>query len=408
MKIIKELLIAALGLVLVISLLPATVNANEPQFSVTMYSQSVLNDSQPLQEPMDFVRPVNVGMPENFRGFVVDFVLLHPYVTVRAEHEGTLWATLTRAPLVNSGILLSSQDHGDSWTQVYEFHNPIIMIYCDDFGNIFVATTQDRWGNPGTGELFKSYDGGNTFARVLRFEAGAPFHWNIVSTGGMMFVSEYGFKGIGNNARRIYRSLDFGKTWEIVFNPPPTYNWHNHRIIISNGTIYQSIGDRPHNHIIRSIDKGETWVIAFENMHPTGAVVFDTHILWSLDSGANPGQANAGIVRQDNTTGMMDLVFVPPYPFDGTSYDMAIANGIVYALFLSYRGDRHPASIWYSKDEGNSWGLMGYITKQRYDGIGLWQLTTDERYGYICIQTPVYRDGVKEYFRGTLRFELLR
>ena len=345
---------------------------------------------------------------DNFRNFVVNFDLLEPYVTVRASHEGTLWATWARVKCSDKGVLLKSYDHGETWEQAYIFQNPIDTIYCDYFGNVFVATTLDRWGDPGTAELFKSADGGNTFAKVLDMLAGAPFHWNIASANGTMFVSEYGFKGHGNNARRIYRSIDFGDTWEIVFEPPPTYNWHNHKIIISGDRIYQSIGDVPHNHIIVSMDNGETWEQAIDNIHPTSAVQIGSYILWGLDSGANPGQANNGVARYNIDVGEIESFWAPPYPFYGSSYDMAIANGIVYIIFLSYGGDSHPASIWYSRDKGIVWEPLGYIAKEWYDGIGLWSLTVDDRYGYIDIQTPVVRNEYKEYFWGTLRFELLQ
>jgi len=38
-----------------------------------------------------------------------------------------------------------------------------------------------------------------------------------------MFVSEYGYHGtlggVMDNARRIYRSTDYGYSWEVVFSP---------------------------------------------------------------------------------------------------------------------------------------------------------------------------------------------
>ena len=344
---------------------------------------------------------------ENFRAFVTDVHLMEPYLYVLAYYDELLWATWSRGKYNDRGNLLKSGDRGNTWEQVYVFYNPIDVIHFDGFGNIFVTTSIDRWGDTGMAQLFRSADGGVSFALVLDIISGAPYHWNIASKDGIMFLSEYGYKGSSDNARRIYRSLDFGSTWHIVFEPPPTYNWHNHKIIITDAwAVYQSIGDMPHNHIIRSLDYGNTWELAIENLHPTAAVQIGNYILWGLDSGANPDVPNSGIARYCIAAGEIESFWIPPYPFSGSCYDIAVANGIIYALFLSYGGDVHPASIWYSKDEGRIWNLMGYIEKQPFTGIGLWALTVDDMYGYIIVQTPTdFTSGIE--FLGTLRFRLL-
>ena len=358
----------------------------------------------------DFTNITNEA-PVNFRDFITDFVLLEYAVMVLAAQEDRLWAT-TPSPgehsiQANLRVLLKSYDHGDSWEEVYVFPNPIDTVYCDAFGNIFVATTLDRWGSEGTAELFRSVDGGNTFHKVLDIASGAPYHWSIASQNGTMFLSEYGYKGESDNARRIYRSLDFGESWEVVYEPEPMHNYHNHKILIADEVVYQSVGDWPHNKIIRSVDRGETWELAVDGIHPTGAVVFDTHILWGLDSGGYP---NSGVARYSRISGEIESFWHPPYPFEGSSYSMAMANGIVYAIFLSYSGDSHPASIFFSRDEGETWEMLGYIDKYPQEGIGLWTLTLDDTFGYIDIQTPVQlEDGERmSRYRGTLRFSLLQ
>lgn len=358
-----------------------------------------------------FDMPEEPKQPLNFRGFITDFTLLEYGIMVMEHHNGVLWA-VTSPPFTNSfqanlRVLTKSYDRGYTWQEVYTFTNPIDTIYADERGNIFVATTLDRGSPQGTGELFKSSDGGAAFRKVLDIISGAPYHWNIAGRDGIMFVSEYGYKGHGDNARRIYRSSDFGETWEIVYEPPPKYNYHNHKIIFAGDYVYQSVGDRPHNKIIRSGDMGNTWQLAVDGIHPTSAVVIDTHILWGLDSG---GLHTGGIARYNRVTGEIDSFWFPPYPFTGSSYGMAIADGIVYVIFLSYFFDSHPASIFFSADKGESWELLGYIEKKPREGIGLWALTLDDKFGYIEIQTPVQFDDEerKARFRGTLRFRLIK
>jgi len=334
---------------------------------------------------------------DNFKGFITDYSFLAWGIIVMESDNGILWARQYGTSLIKSN------DHGQSWAFVYEFEKPINAIYSDSYGNIFVAITFDRWASEGTGELHRSSDNGKTFYKVLDIKSGVTLRWNIASRNGTMFVSEYGFKGYGNNARRIYRSLDFGENWDIIFEPAPRVDYHNHKILITeNDIIYQSIGDGIHARIIRSVDNGYSWEAVINRFHPTSAVVFETHILWGLDSGPW-----SGIARYDRNTGIMTRSLTLPYPFAGAVYDMAKSHGVVYAMFLSYYCCNHPASIFYSKDEGVTWNLLGRIERMSGFGIGLYSLVVDDKFGYIDFESPVYRDGIVEFFRGTLRFELL-
>ena len=340
---------------------------------------------------------------DNFRNFITNYALLDWGILVlehqEGEGSGTLWATQFR-----TGNLLRSANQGETWTLVYAFPRPVNAIYADDYGNLFVATTLDRWAAIGTAELFKSDDGGQTFRHVLDIESGAPMNWNIASDSGTMFVSEYGYKWLPNNARRIYRSLDFGETWTTIYTPAPTLDYHNHKILIAGeGVIYQSVGDGQNAQIKRSIDNGHTWEQVVSGFQPTSGIAFENHILWGLDGG--PWM---GVARYDRHTGEMTSSLTLPEPFSGPAYDMVMAHGVVYAAFLSYGGYSFPGSIWYSRDKGETWHRLGYIEKlSPLDGVGLNHIVTDGKYLYIDVGTPVYRDRVVQHFRGTLRIRLL-
>ncbi|MCL2357174.1 MAG: hypothetical protein FWC70_08460 [Defluviitaleaceae bacterium] len=341
--------------------------------------------------------PPPEGVPENFREFAVDFVFLHRGILVKAAQDGVVYAVRYSTQLVTSA------NHGDDWTFVHQFAHQIQGIYLDDAGNIFVSTSYDRWSPVGTGEIFKSSDGGATFRRVLVLEAGAALNWSFASRDGLMFISEYGYKG-DNNARKIFRSRDFGETWEIVFDPPPRREWHNHKILITDdGIVYQSVGDGANAQILRSADNGDSWQVASRGFHPTSALVCDTYILWGLDSGRVPG-----VLRQNLQTGERSQSFALPRRFNGAAYDMATAHGVIYTGFMSYYGQNFPGSLFYSTDNGLTWNLLGYVEKPSPDyGIGFYHIVVDERFGYIDFQAPVVQNGQTVYFRGTVRFDLL-
>ena len=340
---------------------------------------------------------INFQPAENFVDFVVDYALIET-ARIKAVSQGYLWALDWE-----KGSLIKSADQGYNWTHVYDFENEIQAVYFDNYGNLFVSTSKDRWSPMGTGEIFKSHDGGLTFRRVLELEAGAAIWWNIASFyGGLMFVSEYGFKGNEyepNNARRIYRSKNFGETWEIMYDPGETFDLHHHRLLItSDGVVYQSIGDGKNARIIRSLDKGDTWEVVMRRFLPTGGIALDDRILWGLDGG--PWM---GVALYDRATQQMTNVF-DGYPiFNGPIYDMIYTGGVVYAIMLSYFGDTAPAGIFYSIDHGNTWNILGRINKTVDWGAGLTIIVADDDFIYINAGVPVYRNGEPSRFIGTIR-----
>lgn len=337
---------------------------------------------------------------DNFNDWITPYVFLEERIIVMAHQDGILWARQNR-----TGYLLQSINQGGNWNLVYKFEKPIRAIYLDTKGNIFVSITGNRWSSIPTGQIHRSYNGGETFHKVLYGMSGAAEHWNIASRNGTIFISEYGFKGYGDNARRVYRSLDWGVTWQVVFDPGRIFNFHHHKTIITDdGIVYQSIGDGRNAKIIRSTDNGETWQTVVKGFQPTSAIVFDTHILWGLDGG--PWY---GVMRYDRRTGKVSNSLTVPYPFSSSNYDMLYAHGVVYAMFLSYGRYSHPGSIFFSKDRGITWELLGYIEKTPRWGIGLYSIVTDGTFAYVSISTPIYRNGSRETnFYGTLRFELLK
>ena len=353
--------------------------------------------SAPLVTPTESAP--DTPLPDNFNDFVVSFHLLADNIRVERAWLGALYASN------GSNQLLRSVDHGESWTVLYSFGRRIDSVYVNDRGYVFVAVTSGRFSPHANSQLFRSVDQGHSFELVLDIESGAPFHWSYASLGNLMFVSEYGYHGtlggVMDNARRVYRSTDYGQSWEVVFSPTPVHNWHNHVTVLAGDVLYQSIGDFPHQRVLRSTDNGNSFSRTAINTHPTSAIVLDDYILWGLDG-------YGGVLRYHRHTGRVGATWRPPAPFTGPVYDMLYVHGIIYALFLSYEGAAHPASIWFSRDYGHNWELLGRIDKAPHEGVGLWSIFADGYYAYVAIQTPVHMSyGENRTFFGTLRFELL-
>lgn len=324
-----------------------------------------------------------------------NYKLLEKGVLVFVHNKGTLYARR------QGTTLIKSTNYGKSWEVLGIFSEDIRGIFVNDNEEIFVSASWNIRNPHGKGKIYKSCDNGITFKKVLEVNSGAALNWNIDTKNNTMFISEYGIK-TGDNARRIYRSLDRGETWETVYNPNPQLNYHCHKLLIAENAVYQSVGDNVNACILSSRDNGDSWQTIIKGFHPTSGIETNSHVLWGLDTGPF-----AGIAGLNKSTGEMDFEFALPHPFHGPAYDMAKANDVVYAVFNSYDGNIHPGSIWCSKDDGATWQLFAKIEKQACEGVGMWNFTADDKYGYIALQMPVHGNETKEEYVGTLRFELL-
>lgn len=314
---------------------------------------------------------------------------------VMAAREGEVWFRSGS----NSQRLWKSTDHGLTMENTYNFTKMIYNIHFLSDGSMLVATATDSFAGNGDGEVFKSTDGGTTFYKVMDVLSGSPEKWNIDSSpNGTIYLSEYGHKLLPDNARRIYKSTDFGENWTIVYEPPERHDVHMHKLIIDHynpDTVYQSIGDVGALEIIKTTDGGMTWDIIHTGAHPTSAINFKNHIIWGLD-----GHPDYGIYHHDKATDTFTHVFKPEEGA-GSAYSMMNHNGIIYVGFMKYPHQTQPLSMYVSKDEGYNWekwesweietGLSGRLGLIVNDGV----------YGYSQASIPV--DGVE----GSIRFDLI-
>ncbi len=161
-------------------------------------------------------------------------------------------------------------------------------------------------GATGGGHVYRSADGGRTFELVLVFPAGFARHWNFAALGTTVFVSEYDNIDLpyqGDNGRRIYRSEDDGRTFNLVFEPPPQAGWHDHQILGDpwRDCLYQSVGDLEPG-IWRSTDHGDTWHKIHDYYMPISGVVREEGAYWGHD-----GLGASAVERFEPATGRWTL-----------------------------------------------------------------------------------------------------
>lgn len=348
-----------------------------------------------------------LGEGEKAPEIKTDYKLLERNIVVLGKDDENLWASGT---VFNDkgDTLFKSSDLGETWEEVYKFENNIEGIHISKINVLFVSTSLGRWEEEAKAEVYRSENSGVDFEKVLDVESGAAINWNFASDDeGYVYISEYGYKNPPNNARRIYRSSDNGKNFEVVYKPEEQEEYHNHAIGIDsqdNNIIYQAIGDLERK-IIISKDRGETWETLIEGMDPTSILDLGDTILFGLDS-----KPKSGIVKYDKASGEFEYALEVELPYGGSIYDMVYKNGVVYAGLLSYDDENHtwPGSVFISKDEGETWEPLVIWPKLEKDtGVAFSNFIEKDGYIFINSRLPLIDStGVTKY-AGTLRLKAI-
>jgi len=223
------------------------------------------------------------------------------------------------------GRLQETRDGGLTWTDLKVFPKSFLWVKQLGNGELLACTNidpdpRDLWLSAGYGT------GSVTWTKVLSaHSAYATFteSWSLSTYKNMIFAAEYGPKlptwngatiAPGENARYVYMSLDYGKTWSTVFDlntylldvqgrATPTAN-HVHGVTWDPywDRIWVTFGDDT-NGILYSDDLGQTWETAFYgavNNDPyqvVGIIAMPKAVLFGTDVAPN------GVQRIDRAQG---------------------------------------------------------------------------------------------------------
>jgi hypothetical protein len=254
--------------------------------------------------------------------------------------DGVVWG-------VDGLQLLRIAADGQSAEPIAKFQAIINGVHVMDNGFLVVATDNDPWDDQVPARVFISSDGGNSFEQILDLGPATALWWSLNSDNlNRLYVGEYGPKDRGQ-AGRVWRSIDFGQTWEVVFRAPDSAGVHIHRVAVDPYTqdLWVTHGDREDG-IYHSTNGGETWKL-LRRTQPTAVAFTADDIYWGEDH-------EAGRVTQwSRQTGKFTQVFEAndQGPYGGSAYDMAAAGKEILVTFMKYPKQRHMASVWsYTKE----------------------------------------------------------
>ena len=286
--------------------------------------------------------------------------------------DGSVWATDNRW---GEHTLVRLDWSGIQATPVHTFGNPIMGIHCTGDGTMFVSTDYDHRSPDYPCSLFRSVDGARSFAFVKELPTGAALWWSMAhDRDNHLYVGEYGPYAPGM-ANRVWKTTDNGDSWRVVFEAPPRYGIHIHRVAVDPYTndVWVTHGDAEVG-TYRSRDGGLSWSFVRASK-ATAAAFTEDAIYWGEDD-------SLGIVtRYDRKTGEFDPVLVVSQRghYGGSVFDMTIGpSGQVYVPFKRYFVHSHVPSIWVGRDR--EWRLLQELEEPR---TGASHITPPDRNGYM-------------------------
>lgn len=319
------------------------------------------------------------------------------------SHEGDLYGSIESNKLYKtSGI------NSDRYL-IHEFQEKDRIVSMESLanGNFLVCTSESRWLDKANGKIYLGKEDSPELKKVLDLAIGDAYHWNYAhDEDGYVFISEYGYKGEDNNARRIYRSKDFGESFELVYEPETEEGYHNHIIHIDKNDsekIYQVIGD-DNKRLLISEDRGDSWrSLDWGDYHPTSIIDMGDYLLMGLD-----GVPYSGIISFDKETEEISKSLKLNKPDGGSVYTMLETDGKIYAGFMSYADkDSWDGTIYTSEDGGESWEREFSFDKlDESAGLGIYKFIENNGEIYIDMHFPYMEEkSLKTYF-GTVKLNI--
>ncbi|OPZ75150.1 MAG: hypothetical protein BWY80_00274 [Firmicutes bacterium ADurb.Bin456] len=271
----------------------------------------------------------------------------------------------------DSNTLKKSADELKTLTAIHTFE--VYLTACRDLDNGELLVACGNQGAPAS--LWLSSKGQTKWTKVLETSGpGARFmnEWSISVSGRIIVASEYGGKKPPDNARKVYLSRDYGKTWTEILDIGQREGTHVHGCAYDPyyNRIWVTTGDIPHQSILYSDDWGRNWQVASKQYQATSIYPLPNCVLFGTDSSPN------GILRYSRAGKSNPPAVEVAFRIDNSPR-------LTYNAKLAFRGSQPDAPVYFP-----------YIVK-----------VTNERLPGLVIAT---QDGFNffEIFRDSINYEV--
>ncbi|NBG88877.1 cell wall-binding repeat-containing protein [Isachenkonia alkalipeptolytica] len=283
--------------------------------------------------------------------------------------------------------LVQIKERGNKTTEIYSFEDRIRGIHVMRNGNYIVATDKNHWDPSQPSKVYLSEDEGESFRLINEISTGSALWWSIDSDSlGNIYVGEYGNRD-PENGKRVWKTEDRGKSWEIAFEAPEKDGIHIHLVAVDPYTddVWVTYGD-DYEGMYRSKDQGATWEWIRE-AQSTAAIFTEDSIYWGEDT-------YRGIItrynREDET--FEEVLRARDEGFyGGPIYDMALGeNGLIYVPMLKYTYHNHNPTVWVGR--GNQWDVLKEMDVKEGQGGGFYHITNPDKNGDIFTRGYRFKD----------------
>jgi photosystem II stability/assembly factor-like uncharacterized protein len=240
-----------------------------------------------------------------------------------------------------------------------------VLSFADLGSGIVLAGTA---GNLSTdGEIYRSTDYGLTWELVLSETISFQVFALLNLGSGIVLAGDYG-AGAGGRGGRIYRSTNYGATWTVTYTLPSTLYGFLCLVNLDNGIV---LAGTKNGRIYRSTDYGldfstytqltETWIWTFADLGG-GVVLAGVEANANIYRSTDYGQTWVLVQQLGTETKVLSLIY--------------LGNGIVLA------GTAGGGKVFRSTDSGLTWSLIGQLDAElsvfHFDTFG---------YGFIIAET---------------------
>ena len=325
----------------------------------------------------------NAGYSGNYaNGFVFD-------------SQGRLWIPFTDRAMAVTDAAYAKGTYPTATKVIENATIGAVALDPTDENNIYVS--RGGWSNQ---TLYKSTDGGSTWAKVPVSEGSTTYVTYSSACKVIQFHSDYANNGIIYAGK--YKSADFGKTWTAL-----SYNIKAVSPIDNNILYSAAITTGSKNAILRSTDSGSTWTeitTPFTNAEVVMADKFDKEVFWvggyggyifkctSSGSSTAYSKDNGLTPMGDATNGIYSLAQDP----NDANHLLAGTNGP--------DGKTKTTGLYETYDGGKNWHVVKGLPSSRVVQTLEFTPAGDEVLIGTCSQGTMIYDfnTYKKYLDGTL------